>query len=362
MSFHIRPRSNGRTHELRIKHPLLPRPFYSSFDSEAEARDFAEKAERILANGHVPESLQRAPKLAFSDLAGAIAAYLRARAAPATTTHVLATVSADIGTRKLNAVDYRWAEDWVRSQKLAHHRAPGTIRHHVGALARCLDWVVNRYPTYLAKNPLRQLPRGYASYNDFERKGQADLEASSFAAIWRMICVPLIDGEESSQYLIDRSLMRPRNLIELLGHCRGFAVNLRHEKITAQDVGNGLKAYSSDLLRDINLEIRDVLPSAADAPYGFIGAPASFGHEQLMQMLRDVNVHEEDLQAVYEILLWYAFLGVAWKDGEAQYIYSFSYDFKLFMATINRRRQEGLAYQVNPAFWAALGISPSAAT
>ena len=174
MSFHIRPRSNGRTHELRIKHPLLLRPFYSSFDSEAEARDFAEKAERILANGHVPESLQRAPKLAFSDLAGAIAAYLRARAAPATTRHVLATVSADIGTSKLNAVDYRWAEDWVRSQKLAHHRAPGTIRHHVGALARCLDWVVNRYPTYLAKNPLRQLPRGYASYNDFERKALAE--------------------------------------------------------------------------------------------------------------------------------------------------------------------------------------------
>ena len=92
------------------------------------------RAERVLANGHVPESLQRTPKLAFSDLAGAIVAYLRARAAPATTTHVLATVSADIGTRKLNAVDYRWAEDWVRSRQAAHHRAPGTIRHQLGPL------------------------------------------------------------------------------------------------------------------------------------------------------------------------------------------------------------------------------------
>ena len=44
MSFHIRPRSNGRAHELRIKHALLPKPFYATFDSAAEARTFAEKA------------------------------------------------------------------------------------------------------------------------------------------------------------------------------------------------------------------------------------------------------------------------------------------------------------------------------
>ena len=78
---------------------------------------------------------------------------------------MLATVSADIGQTKLSEVNYLWAESWVRTQKLTHHRAPGTIRHHVGGLARCLDWVTNPYPTYLAQNPLRKLPRGYATYN-----------------------------------------------------------------------------------------------------------------------------------------------------------------------------------------------------
>ena len=67
--------------------------------------------------------------------------------------------------------------------------------------------------------------------------------------------------------------MRPRYLIELLNHCRGYAVNLKHDVIKEDDVKNGLKAYSTDLLRDINLEIRDVEPTAADAPYAFIGAP-----------------------------------------------------------------------------------------
>jgi len=186
--------------------------------------------------------------------------------------------------------------------------------------------------------------------------GQPDLEALTFGDIWQQICIRLISGEESSQYLIDRCLMRPRNLIELLNHCRGFAANLRHDVITENDVANGLKAYSSDLLRDINLEIRDVLPRAADAAYGFIGAPSAFNHEQLLQVLRDAGVEPSDVQPVYEILLWFAFIGVMWTDGDAKYIYSFSYDFKLFLATINKLKKDGISYQVNPAFWSALGI------
>jgi hypothetical protein len=48
-----------------------------------------------------------------------------------------------------------------------------------------------------------------------------DIDANtSFEDIWRRICVGLISGEESSQYLIERSLMRPRGLIDLLGYCR----------------------------------------------------------------------------------------------------------------------------------------------
>jgi hypothetical protein len=45
---------------------------------------------------------------------------------------------------------------------------------------------------------------------------------TTFERVWSEICVSHYSGEETSQYLIDRSLMRPRNLIKLLAHCRGF--------------------------------------------------------------------------------------------------------------------------------------------
>ena len=49
---------------------------------------------------------------------------------------------------------------------------------------------------------------------------------SSFDDVWREVCVSHVVGEESAQYLIDRCLMRPRFLIDLVNYCPGSAVNL----------------------------------------------------------------------------------------------------------------------------------------
>lgn len=186
--------------------------------------------------------------------------------------------------------------------------------------------------------------------------GNPELADVKFEDIWPRICSPLIKGEESFQYLIDRSLMRPRYLIELLNHCRGFAVNLAHARIEEQDVYSGLKAYSTDLLRDIGFELRDVSPAAADAPYAFIGAPPEFGDSELHRMLSDGVIDPANVQDVIKMLLWFGFLGIVGTDREPKYIYSFNYDFKLFLATLGRFQKTGVSYVVNPAFWAALGI------
>jgi len=70
----------------------------------------------------------------------------------------------------------------------------------------------------------------------------------SFAQVWGLICVSHYKGEETSQFLIDRSLMRPRNLLKLVGYCKGFVVNLDHEKIDSEDITKGLQSYSNDLV------------------------------------------------------------------------------------------------------------------
>ena len=80
------------------------------------------------------------------------------------------------------------------------------------------------------------------------RLAQSFTEQVSFTQVWGLICTSHYEGEETSQYLIDRSLMRPRHLLKLIGYCKSFAVNLDHQKIEAEDIAKGLRSYSNDLV------------------------------------------------------------------------------------------------------------------
>lgn len=59
---------------------------------------------------------------------------------------------------------------------------------------------------------------------------------AGFYQIWSRVCVSHYKGEETSQYLIDRCLMRPRNLLKIFNACRGFAINLQHDRIEPDDL------------------------------------------------------------------------------------------------------------------------------
>ena len=48
--------------------------------------------------------------------------------------------------------------------------------------------------------------------------------AVPFLNVWRDICVSYYQGEESSQYLLDRCLMRPRYLLNLINYCQPWAL------------------------------------------------------------------------------------------------------------------------------------------
>src|SRR5262249_33403742 len=95
-----------------------------------------------------------------------------------------------------------------------------------------------------------------------------------FEQIWPTFCVSHYHGEETADYLIERSLMRPRNLLKIFNHCRGFATNFRHAKIDVDDIERGLRAYSNDLLVELDHELTDVFPAARDLLYHFLDAPA----------------------------------------------------------------------------------------
>jgi hypothetical protein len=199
---------------------------------------------------------------------------------------------------------------------------------------------------------LRDMLKRRLVYNGLDRK-------ASFEELWRMIAISLVDGEESSQYLIERSMMRPRFLLNLLSHCRGYAINLGHDKIQADDIRRGLDAFSTDLVYDIDLEIRDVLPFAEDVLYTFFGQSARLS-EQDINVLLSQRFDIAQRQKVVDILLWYGVIGVIRQDGSEAFIYSVNYDMKRLTALLHLVPPEQRAFCINPAFWLGLEINTQA--
>lgn len=177
---------------------------------------------------------------------------------------------------------------------------------------------------------------------------------ASFDDIWREVATTHVNGEESSQYLIDRCLMRPRALIDLLSYCRGHAVNLRHDKIEAVDILEGETAFSTDLLTNISYEMKDVAPWSEDILYEFIDQKQPMSGKSICDLTCKYDVDEDN---ILHLLLWYGFLGIVDEEDKTTYIYSVRYDIKRIQAIVRKKGTYDTMFRVNPAFWKALGIT-----
>lgn len=177
-----------------------------------------------------------------------------------------------------------------------------------------------------------------------------------FGDIWRQICVSHVDGEETAHYMLDRCLMRPRWLIEMLRGCRAHAVNLGHQIIEAEDIKEGEAQYSTKLVNDIGYELQDVCPEASDVLYEMLEAPREFPEGKMQEILEAASQDERTRAVLLELLLWYGIIGFRKGADTPTFIYDVGYDMKRLAALIDKRKGAGLLYVVNPAFWKGLEI------
>lgn len=177
--------------------------------------------------------------------------------------------------------------------------------------------------------------------------------------LWPKVAVRHVHGEDSYQYFVDRSMMRPRYLLDLLKHARGRALTLKHEKIAEEDIDHAVRIFSTDVVQDTNLELRDVFPDHEGLLYAFIGSHAAISYEDAKLVLLIHKVDEEQISTVIDLLLWYGVLGVRDENHDAQYIYNKGYNKKLYEAYVKSRLDEGAALVVNPSFWDGLDIKPN---
>lgn len=153
--------------QLCVRNKLLPKTYWTTFDTYEEADRYGKVLDGMLAQGVVPTAMLepgKRPSNSWS-LSRCTVEYLRANSIAVSDIKLLETLGKQLCGVTTAHLSYEWAEAWVRTMKRDDNLSPSTIRHRHGALARCLDWVTRKHPEIMAQNPLRMLKRGFATYS-----------------------------------------------------------------------------------------------------------------------------------------------------------------------------------------------------
>lgn len=197
----VRTRNGGKAWELRIKHRLLPKPVYRTYDTRALAEDAGNTALAQLARGTIPAWLQTDDRAAIKSIGHAIREHLKINPIAPATEKVLTTLVSEIGHVQLASVDYAWGEAWVQALKIEQQLTPGTIRKKVGALSGCFDWLVNRHARVMPVNHLEKLPYGYSTYNAHVAQILGDLGIDTPQDFERNRRIPIEEEDRVVAYL-----------------------------------------------------------------------------------------------------------------------------------------------------------------
>jgi hypothetical protein len=195
----------------------------------------------------------------------------------------------------------------------------------------------------------------------FEEIVRLRLRASSslsgeFRDMWHKICTPLVDGQDSFAYMVDRTLMRPRDLLQFIQQALHVAINRGHDRVLEADVEQAERSYSEDILLTTSFEIADTYPRYADVLYAFEGAPASLSKSEVIdRLVRVANVSKTEAVKVLELLLWFGFFGVsASPSAEPKYSYDVQGNIRRLMFPLDNG--EGTIV-IHRAFRATLDIA-----
>ncbi|HEY8650541.1 MAG TPA: hypothetical protein VIL70_06460 [Chthoniobacterales bacterium] len=182
--------------------------------------------------------------------------------------------------------------------------------------------------------------------------------ADQDAGAWAQVCVSHYSGEPWLDFMVARSLMRPRNLLKLFRSSLGYAINLSHSRIEPDDIARGLRTYAQDLVIEVDRELGDVFPQAKKLVYEFSEENAEFSHDELSTLVQCVGLDQGSAERVISFLLYYGFLGVRKTGEETIYMYDVNYDIEMLRVRI-RKWGGSTKYIVNPALWPALKLKPA---
>jgi len=187
------------------------------------------------------------------------------------------------------------------------------------------------------------------------RASLTNASISSFNDAWACVFSSHVGTQDSFAYLLERTLMRPRDFLSFVQRCTEVAVNRRHPRVTEEDILQAERSYSEDMLLQTAFEIEDAYPELADVLYQFQGTNEWLEPLELETTLKSGSGNSlgSNVEKTVDLLLWYGFLGVVDERGDEVYSYSVRHNTQHLRGLL---RLSSAHYSIHPAFRAALRI------
>jgi integrase len=158
--------------EIGLRHPSLPRGRkYFTFDTEAEANNYAEQWHLMKMANIAPPAEMLKPAMVVSKTIGYVVRQWAGSGLAATTQQSpLSSLMSEIGEVRLSDANYAWLSAYIQRLKVKNNLAPNSIRHRIQALGRSIDEYLRHNPDVVMQNPVRLLPKGYSTYTEVDQR------------------------------------------------------------------------------------------------------------------------------------------------------------------------------------------------
>ncbi len=184
---------------------------------------------------------------------------------------------------------------------------------------------------------------------------QAPELSGNFDEVWANLFEVHVSGENSFQYIINRTFLRPRDLLNFVRKCVQIAVSRDHDRVSPDDILSAENQFSEDMLNELRYEVRDVLGNKKEPLLAFMGVNKFLSKEDIQLILIELDVQDNNIDKLLDILLWFSFIGV--KKGEEEYYsYHFLYNLEKLKLMVKNEDIASNCYCIHPAFRMSLKL------
>lgn len=179
--------------------------------------------------------------------------------------------------------------------------------------------------------------------------------------MWEKYFCEEVKSIPTAQYLTQRILPRPRDLVLFVGQAVREAINHQHVKVEKKDILAAEKECSQNAFRSLLVESGTIASELGSILYEFSGANNILTQNEVEDLIKQTINLSKPVEDILKVLIEINFLGVEIEEADFRFPEDPQemHKNKVQARNLSRRRTAPPRYRIHPAFWAFLEICES---